>query len=99
MNQAMGKLAEKLGIDHAKLPREELAEIVCEKALEALTQQNSELADLKQYLNNARDYALKAEFREAAIDLTTALTFVSCFERRQIASREQITLQIAGEQQ
>ena len=34
MNQAMGKLAEKLGIDHAILPREELAEVVCEKALE-----------------------------------------------------------------
>lgn len=33
MNQAMAKLAEKLGIDHAKLPREELAEIVCENAL------------------------------------------------------------------
>lgn len=85
MNQAMAQLAEKLGIDHAKLPREELAEVVCEKALEALAQQNSELADLKQYLNNARDYALKAEFRAAAIDLTTALTFVDCFERRQIA--------------
>lgn len=82
MNQAMGKLAEKLGIYHAKLPREELAEIVCEKALEALDQQNSELADLKQYLNNARDYALKAEFRKVAIDVTTALTFIDCFERR-----------------
>ena len=36
MNQAMGKLAEKLGIYHAKLPREELAEIVCEKALKCI---------------------------------------------------------------
>lgn len=82
MNQAMGKLAEKLGIDHAKLPREELAEIVCEKALEALAQQNSELAELKQHLNKVRDYALKAEFRHVAIDATIALTFIDLFERR-----------------
>jgi len=36
MNQAMAQLAEKLSIDHAKLPREELAEVVCEKALDHL---------------------------------------------------------------
>lgn len=36
MNQAMAQLAEKLGIDHAKLPREEMAEAVCEKALKCI---------------------------------------------------------------
>lgn len=36
MNIQMINLAEKLGIDHAKLPREELAEIVCEKALKCI---------------------------------------------------------------
>lgn len=36
MNQAMAQLAEKLGIDHAKLPREQMAEVVCEKALKCI---------------------------------------------------------------
>lgn len=33
MNNAMAKLAEKLGIDHAKMTREKMAEVVSEKAL------------------------------------------------------------------
>ena len=32
MNNAMAKLAEALNIDHAKMPREQMAEAVCEKA-------------------------------------------------------------------
>ena len=46
MNAAMGKLAEKLGIDHARLPREELAEVVCEKALKRIAQLEELHADL-----------------------------------------------------
>ena len=33
MNNAMAKLAEALNIDHAKMPREQMAEAVCEKAV------------------------------------------------------------------
>lgn len=38
MNNAMAKLAEKLGIDHAKMTREKMAELVCEKALKKMAQ-------------------------------------------------------------
>lgn len=43
MNQAMMKLAEKLGIDHDKMPREELADVVCEKALKCIGHAELEL--------------------------------------------------------
>lgn len=82
MNQAMAQLAEKLGIDHAKLPREELAEIVCEKALEALDQQNSELAELKVFLQKGKARALEKRKLFIAHRIETALTFICCFERR-----------------
>lgn len=38
MNKAMATLAEKLNIDHSRLPREEMAVEVSEKALAYITQ-------------------------------------------------------------
>lgn len=82
MNQAMAQLAEKLGIDHAKLPREEMAEVVCEKALEALEADASELPDLKAFLHRGKAKALEKRELFIAHRIETALTFICCFERR-----------------
>jgi hypothetical protein len=38
MNNVMAQLAEVLNIDHAKMPREQMAEAVCEKALKKMAQ-------------------------------------------------------------
>ena len=46
MNNAMAKLAEALNIDHAKMPREQMAEAVCEKALKHIEQLEALRAEL-----------------------------------------------------
>jgi len=82
MNQAMAQLAEKLGIDHAKLPREKMAEVVCEKALEALAQQNSELAELKAFLQKSKAHALEKRELFIASRIDSALLFINQYEQR-----------------
>ena len=82
MNTAMAKLAEKLGIDHAKLPREDMAEIVCEKALETLDKKTLDLSDLKEFLHRGKARALEKRKLFIAHRIETALTFICCFERR-----------------
>jgi hypothetical protein len=52
MNNAMAKLAEALNIDHAKMPREQMAEAVCEKALLEISQLNEKLSATKDYLRH-----------------------------------------------
>jgi len=82
MNTAMAQLAEKLGIDHANMPREELAKEVCEKALEALPQQNSELAELKVFLQKGKALALEKRELFIASRIDSALLFINQYEQR-----------------
>lgn len=47
MNNAMAQLAEVLNIDHAKMPRETMAQAVCEKALAYIDDQAEKIEQLR----------------------------------------------------
>lgn len=82
MNTAMAKLAEKLGIDHAKLPREDMAEIVCEKALETLDKKTLDLSDLKEFLHKGKARALEKRELFIASRIESSLLFINQYEQR-----------------
>lgn len=52
MNEAMAQLAELLNINHAKMPREQMAQSVCEKALREISELKEKLSATKDYLHH-----------------------------------------------